>query len=210
MGDDVVKVGHSVSYDRTEGTVVVNVTSYFNQTEVYDRAVLKNSEGNVLASASYAPTLLPAFGSINLTINLDSVVLASGQSYKVELHTTDDKYYTPVLIVYENVRTRASIASANTLLVEIQSFANQTIIFDHANINYYGEGYRTPVIAAPLSQAKLLPNENLSLTILYKEGFIPGNYTCLLYSSSPDPQYVNGAYAFFTVTGTEDCFKQSG
>lgn len=59
-----------------------------------------------------------------------------------------------------------------------------------------------------LSQVKILPNANLSFTIFYERGFSPGNYTFFLYSSSPESQYVSGAWVFFTVTGIEGCFNR--
>ena len=214
--DDVVKVGCSVSYNITDSSVFVKVTSWFNQTDVFERAVVKNSGGQVLASASFVPIVLPAYGAINLTINLDSVILASGQSYHVELHTADGKFYSSVLYVYENVKTRVSLVSANTLLVDVQSFANQTIVFERATIsdwfsnrfNEVSTGLHQGSVDTTLSQTKLLPNENLSFTIMYEQGFSLGNYTIFLYSSSPESQYVGGAYAFFTVNGLEACFNR--
>jgi hypothetical protein len=50
----------------------------------------------------------------------------------------------------------------------------------------------------------------LSFTIIYEPSFTPGNYTFFLYSLSPESQYVSGAWAFFTVTGLENCFNRIG
>lgn len=127
------KVEYSVSYNNTDNSVFLDVTSWVNQTYVFDEAVIKDSGGQVVASAEFVPTVLPAYGTINLTINVGNVVLPSGQSYGVELHTTDGDSYSSILTVYENVKTRVSLASANTLLVDIQSFANQTVVFEKGN-----------------------------------------------------------------------------
>jgi hypothetical protein len=209
-------VEYSVSYNNTDNSVFLNVTSWVNKTYVFDEAVIKDSKGQVVVSTDFFPTELPAYGTIDLTINVGSVVLSSGQSYNVELYTTDGDSYKSVLTVYENVKTRVSLVNANTLLVDVQSFANQTIDFESATINDFGRNqynYGSPSFSqfpenTVLSQAKLLPNENLSFTILYEQGFSPGNYTFFLYSSSPKSQYVSGAWAFFTITGLENCFNQ--
>ena len=126
--------------------------------------------------------------------------------------------YNSFLTVYENVKTRVSLFNTSTLQVDVQSFANQTIVFDKATINDFGRNqfnYGSLSFSqlpenTVLSQVKLLPNENLSFTIFYEPGFTPGNYTFFLYSSSPESQYVSGAWAFFTVTGLENCFNREG
>ena len=141
--------------------------------------------------------------------------MTSGQNYIVELYTTEDDRFQSYLTIYENVKTKVSLLSANTLLVNIQSFANQTIVFDKATINgwdsiKFDEEYKSigmnSVDTTFSPQIKLLPNENTSLTISYEKGFSYGNYSLILHCSSP--QYVDGAWKFFIVTGLEECFNR--
>jgi hypothetical protein len=116
-------VVYSVSYNNT-ANVFLNVTSWVNKTFVFDQVNIKDSNGHVVASEDFVPTVLPAFGTINLTINLGTVILPSGKSYGLELHTTEGNSFNSILTVYENVKTRVSLLNANTLQVDIQSFAN--------------------------------------------------------------------------------------
>jgi hypothetical protein len=129
------KITYSVSYNITDNTLLLNVSSWINQTYVFDQAILKDSKDQILANNNIVSTELPPYHSINITITLNNLVLTSGQSYNVELYTTKDQSFQSYLIIYENVKTKVSLLSANTLLVDIQSFANQTIVFDKANIN---------------------------------------------------------------------------
>jgi hypothetical protein len=213
--DDAIKVGFTASYNKTENSVLVNATSWVNQTDVFNRAVVKDQGGQTLATSNFGSMTLHPFGSINLKIDMGDVDLASGQSYKIELYTIDGKTYHSVLTLYEKVKTTVTLIDAHTLQVDVKSFANQTIVFNQATINYWNfnhtkDGHNSVHpndLNTPLSSAKLQPNGSLSFTLPYKQGFTPGNYTLFLYSSTPDSQYVEGAYAFFAVTGQEDCFK---
>ena len=78
-----------VSYNNTANSLFLNVTSWVNKTFVFDQANIKDSNGHVVASEDFVPTMLPAFGNIDLTINLGTVVLPSGKSYGIELRTNE-------------------------------------------------------------------------------------------------------------------------
>jgi hypothetical protein len=209
------KIENSVSYNSTDNTLLLQVKSWVNQTYLFDRIILKDSKSQILVTSNVASTELPAYKSVNITINLNSLVLNSGQRYSVELYTTEDDSFESYLTIYENVKTKVSLLSANTLLVDIQSFANQTIVFEKATINGWDsikfDAAHTSMgmnsVDTTFSpQIKLLPNENASFTISYEKGFSYGNYSLILHCSSP--QYVDGAWKFFIVTGMEDCFNR--
>ena len=177
--------------------------------------VLKNSKVQILATSNIASTELPAYKSVNITINLNNLVLTSGQNYRVELYTSENDSFQSYLTIYEKVKTKVSLLNSNTLLVDIQSFADQTIIFDKATINgwdsiKFNEEYKTigmdSVDTTFSPQVKLLPNENTVFTIFYEKGFSYGNYSLILHCSSP--QYVDGAWKFFVITGMEKCFNR--
>jgi hypothetical protein len=209
------KIEYSISYNKSDNTLLLHVSSWINQTYVFEKMILKDSKGQILATKDIVSTELPAYKSINITINLDNLVLASGQSYSVELHTAEDESFQSRLIIYENVRTKVSLLNANALLVDIQSLANQTLFFDKAAINgwdsaNFDEEYKSismnSVDTTFSPQIELLPHENTSFIIPYKNGFSYGNYSLILHSSSP--ANVDGAWKFFIITGLEECFNR--
>jgi hypothetical protein len=207
-GNSELKFGISPSYNATSNSVMLNITSWVNQTFVFNKVTLKDSNGQILTTADFSATELPAYKSIKLAFNLTVDGLTSGRYYPIRLYTTEGDSYDSSLTLYENVKTHVSFVDAHTVSVTVQSFANQTIIFEKATINDWTNGNTFErSVDTVLSDAKLLPNETLSLTLNYNHGFSLGNYTLLLYSSHPQSQYVSGAYSFFAVTGYENFFK---
>ncbi len=200
------KVTYSVSYNSTENSIGLFLTSWVNQTYVFNQVIVKDSKGQVVDIANIDPVQLHAYHSVNVTINLNSGGLESGQNYDVELNTVEGESYRSYLTIYENVKTQVSLASANTLLVDIQSQANQTIVFDRATINGWSSYGMDSVETTFSPRIELLPNHNASFTIPYENGFSYGNYSLILHNSSPPS--VDGAWNFFIVNGTEECFNR--
>ncbi len=204
LANDVVTVSCVSTYNKTDSTVVICLVSYENEAHIFNKAIFKNSEGQQLAMIDLIPSTLPAYGNLNMTINLAEGVLSSDNSYRVELYTTEDKCYSSYLTYYEAVHTQATIVDTNTLLVEIQSLSSQTITFDKATINYWVTAQFNSDSTSQIQQSEdialnsnniIAPNGNLSFNLPFQRGFTSGTYSLILHPSSPNN--VDGAWTVF-------------
>jgi len=204
------------SFNSTDNTLLLILNSRLNQTTVFNEIIIENSTGHIVAIEKMNITKLPAYKSINMTINLNNYNLASGMAYTVNLYTAEGENYHSPFIIPEYVKlTKISLESTDTLLIDIESLADQPIVFDGVTIKeWIGNefvqgrmGYIEGIVdTGILSQTELLPHEKTTLTITLKNGVSYGNYSLTLHNTSPS--YVSGAGGSFRVTGLEDCFNR--
>ena len=187
----IPEVSIGASYNGTTKTLELNVTSMVNKTITFQQIAVTDSKSNLLFKSALPPVDLHANQNISISTNVGETPLNQGNDYTIELLSTNGQKYSTVLILFEWLQVgNVFYSSPRTLLVEVNSTSNQTIFFDHATIYQWkekdGGPLYVPVTEGTLSPSRILPNQNITVTINLQQEINAGTYDLWL-SYSPPP-----------------------
>jgi len=186
----------SASYNATTNYLEVSVNSYANNTIFFNSLDVKDSKGSTVFTSNLPSTEVSPMKNATFSVNLGKNSLKGGSGYGIELLATNGQKYTYFLMLFEWIHVmKVTLSSPKTLLVEIQSFSNKTIVLDHATVSQWQEVQYSPdyksladidITDGAVSPSELLPNQNVTLTISLKNELSSGNYCLKLHNASPE------------------------
>jgi hypothetical protein len=166
-----------------------------DRTITFQQLVIKDSKSSLILKSTLPSVELHPKENISTSTNIGETELNQGDGYSIELQSTSGQKYSASLILFEWIQvTNVSYSSPRTLLVEVNSPSTQTIVIDHATIYQWkdkeGNSMYVPVTEGTLSPSRILPNQNITVTINLQQEINSGTYDLWL-SYSPPP-YVRG------------------
>jgi len=194
-GSCIPELSIATSYNCTTKTLDLNVTSMVNKTITFQQLMIKDSKSSLIFKSTLPSAELLPGENITISTNIGETQLTQGNGYGIELLSTIGQKYSSSLILFEWIQvTNVTCSSPRTLLVEANSSSRQTIVIDHATIYQWkekdGSSMYVPVTEGTLSPSRILPNQNITVTIDLQKEIDSGTYDLWL-SYSPPP-YVRG------------------
>jgi hypothetical protein len=194
------EVSINVSYNSLSNDLNLNVASMVNKTLVFNQLIITDSKNSLLFTATLPSIELHSEENINFSTCIGEVVLNQGSGYNVEIISANGQKYSSFLILFEWIQvSKVSLSSPKTLLVEVHSLSNQTIVFDHAIVSQWQEREFTPGVKSladiPITEGTLFPNElppneNITFTVDLEKELSSGNYSLAILNYLPE--YVRG------------------
>ena len=171
-----------------------------NKTLVFNQLIITDSKNSLLFTATLPSIELHSEENINFSTCIGEIVLNQGSGYNVEIISANGQKYSSFLILFEWIQvSKVSLSSPKTLLVEVHSLSNQTIVFDHAIVSQWQEQEFTPGVKSladiPITEGTLFPNElppneNITFTVDLEKELSSGNYSLAILNYLPE--YVRG------------------
>ncbi len=194
-GSCIPELSIGTSYNGTTKTLDLNITSMVDRAITFQQLVIKDSKSSLIFKRTLQSVELLPKENISISTNIGETQLNQGNGYSIELLSTSGQKYSTSLILFEWIQvTNVSYSSPRTLLVEVNSPSSQTIVIDHATIYQWkekeGGSMYLPVTEGTLSPSRILPNQNITVTINLQQEINSGTYDLWL-SYSPPP-YVRG------------------
>jgi hypothetical protein len=200
----------TTSFGIDENTLLLGLRSTLERTVVLNQVIIKNSARHVATTFNIVPTELPWHETRNITINLGNNKLYSGIEYSAIFYTTEGANYSYSFSVPINARiTKASLESANTLLLDIQSLSNLYTFIDTLSISELSRraipsgqmGYIfMPLLYDYPVATELSAHEKMTIIVnLNNVPLSPGNFTVNFNHANP----AHGGGLRFDVTGAE-------
>jgi hypothetical protein len=194
-GSCIPELSIGASYNGTDKTLDLNITSMVNKTITFEQIAITDSKSNLLFKSALPSVELHPNENISISTNVGETPLNQGNDYNIELLSTNGQKYSTILILFERLQvTNVTYSSPKTLQVEVNSPSNQTIFFDHATIYQWkekeGSSIYVSVTDGTLSPSRILPHQNITVTINLQQEINSGTYDLWL-SYSPPP-YVRG------------------
>lgn len=194
-GSCIPELSIDTSYNGTTNNLDLNITSWVDKSVTFQQLAIKDSKSSLIFKNTLPSVELQPKEKISISTNIGETQLNQGNSYSIELLSTSGQKYSSSLILFEWIQvTNVSYSSPKTLLVEVKSTSSQTIVIDHATIYQWkekeGVSMYVPVTEGTLSPSRILPNQNITVTINLQQEINSGTYDLRL-SYSPPP-YVRG------------------
>jgi hypothetical protein len=194
-GSCIPELSIGTSYNGTTKTLDLNITSMVDRTITFQQLAIKDSKSSLMFKSTLPSVELHPKENISISTNIGETQLNQGNGYSIELLSNSGQKYSSNLILFEWIQvTNVSYSSPRTLLVEVNSPSNQTIFFDQATIYQWkekeGGPMYVPVTDGTQSPSRILPNQNITVTINLQKEINSGTYDLWL-SYSPPP-YVRG------------------
>lgn len=192
------------SYNGTTKNLDLNITSMVDRTITFQQLVIKDSKSSLIFNSTLPSVELHPKENISINTNIGETELNQGNHYSIELLSTKGEKYSSSLILYEWLQVSNVVYSApKILLIEVKSPSNQTIAIDHATIYQWkeneGASMYIPVTEGTLSPNRILPNQNITVTINLQQEINSGTYDLWL-SYIPPPYVRGGERVNFVVT----------